>query len=379
MAHLSDLLQSVPLLRGLFANRSRCRLLCDIEPQSGAPIFIAVHGTWAHRSGWTRPDSKLLRELGAKWPGAGIYRFRWSGTNGARHRLVASDVLSEQLDRLASLYPLSRIVTIAHSHGGNVVAWASTRIAHSLCAAIYLNTPFIQVLRSPKTSSPILRIVLWFGGAILWSPLLALPDFLFPTQPWPNGIMMAILLGLMLAVLAMIQKIVPRWVHTIGGRLMNASNGSRKVSRELVSFVVGDEPSAALGAVYLSQWLGRRAVILLLITVFGLGGLAAFPGLVSQSREDQLGPVLIGCCFAICFLFLIFATSAYGLLHGLVALDSAVTVTPAPVGQTDFTTIAWAKKDRLRHSLIYESPEAIASITLWLGTVLKKSREEQRD
>jgi hypothetical protein len=191
--------------------------------------------------------------------------------------------------------------------------------------------------------------------------------------------MMAILLGLMLAVLAMIQKIVPRWVHTIGGRLMNASNGSRKVSRELVSFVVGDEPSAALGAVYLSQWLGRRAVILLLITVFGLGGLAAFPGLVSQSREDQLGPVLIGCCFAICFLFLIFATSAYGLLHGLVALDSAVTVTPAPVGQTDFTTIAWAKKDRLRHSLIYESPEAIASITLWLGTVLKKSREEQRD
>jgi hypothetical protein len=310
-------------------------------------------------------------ELARRWPEAGIYRFKWSGVNGARHRLVASEVLSEHFDRLASLYPSSKVVTISHSHGGNVVAWASTRVAHPLCAAVYLNTPFIQVLRSSKTSSPILRIVLYFGETIFLVPLaLTLPDLLFPKQPGPHGIALGIGLVIVLVVLALSQRIVPRRVQAVRDRLMSVSNGSRKVSRELVAFVVGDEPSAALSAVYVAQWLGRRAVILLIIAVFALGGLASFPELVPQSRADQVGPLLIGCCFAIYFVCLVFVTGAYGIVHGLVALDSSVTVTPAPVGQTDFATVGWTSQDRLRHSLIYESSEAIATIVRWLDAVL---------
>jgi hypothetical protein len=367
---LYNYIQAFPVLRGLFADRRVCTLACDTQPGYGAPILVAVHGTWAARAGWVRRDSRLLMELARRWPAAGIYRFKWSGVNGARHRLVASDVLSEHLDRLASLYPSSKVIAISHSHGGNVVAWASTRVAQTLCAAVYLNTPFIQVLRSSKRSSLILRIVLYFGEMVLLSPILALSDILFPTKSVPNGIALGIGLVIMLAVLALTQRIVPGRIQVVRDHLVEASNGDRKISKELVVFVVGDEPSAAFSAVYLGQWLGRRAVILLIIAVFALGGLASFPELIPQSRADQLGPLLIGCCFAIYFVCLVFVTGAYGMVHGLVALDSSVTVTPAPIGQADFVTVGWTSQDRLRHSLIYESSEAIAVIVKWLDAVL---------
>lgn len=368
-------IQSLPLLRGLFLDRRACTLACDAQPQNGAPILIAVHGTWAAKAGWIRRDSKLLMELGRRWPDAGIYRFRWSGVNGARHRLIASDVLAEHLDHLACLYPLSKVVTISHSHGGNVVAWALTRIAHPLCAAIYLNTPFIQVLKRSKRSSPVLRVLLYFGVCVVLGPLeFMVPDLLFADRPGLYGISLGIGLGVIFAVLVLSQRLLPGRIQAVRERLVSVSNGDRKVSRELVAFVIGDEASAILSSVYFAQWLGRRAVILLIVAVFALAALAAFPGLMAQSKYDQLGPVLIGCCFAIYFILLLFATSAYGVVHGLVALDSSVTVTPAPVGCTEFATVTWTTRDRLRHSVIYESPDAIATIIKWLDGVLSPAK-----
>ena len=92
----------------------------------------------------------------------------------------------------------------------------------------------------------------------------------------------------------------------------------------------------------------------------------------------------------------------YGFLQALVALDTSVAVTPAPVGAVDIITVPWSsatddvydrarqlarlghtaqsiiaelgkeqelKRDqarRLRHSLVYQSPEVIAAIVGWL-------------
>jgi hypothetical protein len=164
---------------------------------------------------------------------------------------------------------------------------------------------------------------------------------------------------------------VPPRIDSVRERLTCLSNDVRKVAQELVVFVVGDEPSAAFGAVYLTQWLGRRVILWLIIATIGsIGVSVVLPNVISEGKMDQIGPWLIGSCFAILFLTFIFAMSAYGMVHGLVALDSSVTVTPAPIGKTDFATVRWNNKERLRHSLIYQSPEAISIIINWLDGAL---------
>jgi hypothetical protein len=65
--------------------------------------------------------------------------------------------------------------------------------------------------------------------------------------------------------------------------------------------------------------------------------------------------------------------SGYGMVHGLVSLDSKVTVTPAPTGEMDFATVGWTDEDQLRHSLIYDSKETIATMITWLERVLTQS------
>jgi hypothetical protein len=93
-------------------------------------------------------------------------------------------------------------------------------------------------------------------------------------------------------------------------------------------------------------------------------------GWFSGSQADSIGGGLVVGCFAILFGCFGLATSAYGLVHGMIALDSSVTVTPAPIGRTDFATVGWNTHEGLRHSLIYESKDAIAAVLKWLASVL---------
>lgn len=366
-----DWMQAVPLLRGLFASRHACSLSCDAEPQKGAPIFVAVHGTWATRAAWTRPNSNLLMELAKQWPGAGIYRFKWSGTNGVRHRLVASDVLYEKLQHLIDRDHTSKVVTIAHSHGGNVVAWASTRLERPLSVAVYLNTPFIQALDSSSKFNLILRIILYLGGTIVLLPFaIAVQNLLFGSRrDDPHLIAFGLGLAIVAGGLALLQKYVPPKIHAIRDRLLSVSTSSRKICRELVALVAGDEPNSAFGAVYLAQWLGRRIAVALL---FAIPASFVFSrlGVIAKGTVDRIVPYFIGCFLATYFAYLLFATSAYGVVQGLLAMDASIAVTPGPVGRTDLVTLPWTSRDRLRHSLVHESPEAIAAIVAWLTTVL---------
>ena len=354
------LVQRIPVVRGLLTGRSLCVLHCDKEPQKGSPIFVAVHGTfWVSRAGWTQHNSKLLLAISKKWPDAGIYRFEWSGVNGASHRLDAADVLAERLADLASHYDTSSIVTIAHSHGGNVVAWAATQLKRPLDAAIYLNTPFIQVLRDSKASSNWLRVAL--GVFALYS-VIGVPMVLLGVKGRQNSI--AIMITLILVMILLEVAVAPR-IEAIRERLVCVSNGARRVAKELVVFVVGDEASAGLGAVYFAHWLVRRWGLWLTVIMFCVSTLfivfaSYFP------RGDQIGAWIYRGWVAILYLFFAVAVGGYGMAHGLVALDSAVTVTPAPTGEMDFATVGWTDKDQLRHSLIYESTEAIATMITWL-------------
>src|ERR1700733_9008164 len=63
-----DCLKAIPLLRGISASRRACWFSRDREPQQGAPVFVAVHGTWNKRAAWARPDSNLFKKLSELWP-----------------------------------------------------------------------------------------------------------------------------------------------------------------------------------------------------------------------------------------------------------------------------------------------------------------------
>lgn len=373
-----DCLKAIPLLRGISASRRACWFSRDREPQEGAPVFVAVHGTWNKRAAWARPDSNLFKKLSELCPQSGLCRFVWSATNGIRHRLVAADVLSEVLKDLEKTYPSSPIVAIAHSHGGNVLAWASTRIKTPLAAAVYLNTPFIQALPSTEPSKvPFLRIVLALVGAIVFVPLAIRVQYLFPRRPDLDIKVFFAAVAIIVLGIVSIQAIVPRWIKSIRNRLIDSANGARSVSRELAAFVVGDEPNSAFGAVYFLQWFGRRSAITLLLVAW-LSALLSHKGPNMNATTDRLLPYLFLAIAAIYTAYLVLAVSAYGLVQGLLALDATVSATPAPLGHTDSLTITWSNDDWVRHFLVHDSPHAIKPIVEWLKDVLGSSVDSPR-
>jgi predicted membrane channel-forming protein YqfA (hemolysin III family) len=365
-----DFLKAIPLLRGISASPRACWYTLDREPQNGAPIFVAVHGTWNKRAAWAKPDSNLFKGLSEFWPQSGLCRFVWSATNGIRHRLVAADVLSEVFKDLQRTYPSSPIVAIAHSHGGNVVAWASTRIRTPLAAAVYLNTPFIQALPSSSTFNLLLRIVLAVVGLIVFLPLARTVQDLFDERPDLDATRFFVGLAVFGLGMISVQIIVPRWVKSNRDKLVEASNGARQSSRELAAFVVGDEPSSAFGAVYFLQWMWQKVFFALLWLIFVLGAALSHYFPVIGTRMEQLFPYLLGAIVTLYVAYLILAVAAYGLIQALIALDAPVAATPSPQGTADSLTIAWTHRDWLRHSLVHDSPEAIEPIAGWLKDLL---------
>lgn len=308
-----------------------------------------------------------MKELASKWPESGRYRFIWSATNGIRHRLVAADVLSEELLRLGEEFPRSRIIAIAHSHGGNVVAWASTKLDRPLAAAAYLNTPFIQALNSSSKFNVILRSVLLIGGAVLLIPLArTVQDLLFRSRPDLDAFAFFLGLGILALGLALLQGIVPSWLTAIRDRLIGVSTGARRITRELAAFVVGDEPNSVFGAVYLLQWLGRAIFMALLVIFIFL----ANTHFIAESTVDTIGMRLAIGSLGAYVVYVLLVTGAYGFVQALLGLDATIAVAPAPVGRTDFVTVPWTPLYRSRHSSVHDSPVAIAAVSDWLQSVL---------
>jgi hypothetical protein len=366
-ARFYDFINAVPVLRGLSTSRQACSLKQDAEPKEEAPIFVVVHGTWGRGAAWTRQESNLMMALASKWPEAGRYRFIWSATNGIRHRLVAADVLSEELVQLGKEYPRSRIMAIAHSHGGNVVAWASTKLDRPLAAAVYLNTPFIHALNSSSKFNLILRIVLLIGGATLLIPLArTVQGLLFGSRPDLDAFAFFLGLGILALGLALLQGIVPPRLTAIRDRLIRVSTGDRRIARELAAFVVGDEPNSVFGTLYFLQWLGR-AIFMALLVVFLLLANTHF---IAESTVDTIAMRLAIGSLGAYGVYVLLVTGAYGFVQALLGLDATIAVTPAPTGQMDFVTVPWTPLDRSRHSSVHDSPVAIAAVSGWLQSVL---------
>jgi len=84
-------------------------------------VITLVHGTWAKRAAWLRPDSTMSKMLAQLPGGARICPFIWSGRDSNRARHLASKKLESELACRVKAYPSARHYLICHSHGGNVV------------------------------------------------------------------------------------------------------------------------------------------------------------------------------------------------------------------------------------------------------------------
>ncbi|GJH30917.1 triacylglycerol lipase [Caballeronia novacaledonica] len=111
-------------------------------------IVTLVHGTFAHngRAKWMSVDSSLVsvlkRSLGEE---VRFRRFEWDGKNTHSSRQAAGKALAMQLKEQACQDPPATQVVIAHSHGGNILAYALSQSDLPHLLAVTLGTPFIRV------------------------------------------------------------------------------------------------------------------------------------------------------------------------------------------------------------------------------------------
>jgi len=173
MPNVRRVIESLPLLRGLSLRPEACQLVLHREPSAdSAPIFILIHGTWSSSRGWSERRAQLIHAIERLRPSAGIYFFDWGATNGIRHRLMAAERLASVLDDVQARYNQASIYTIAHSHGGNVAAWAAARTKCTQSGAVYYNTPFMHIVRPSKERMTLLRILLLMLTVLAVVPLL---------------------------------------------------------------------------------------------------------------------------------------------------------------------------------------------------------------
>ena len=57
---------------------------------------------------------------------------------------------------------------------------------------------------------------------------------------------------------------------------------------------------------------------------------------------------------------------AYGVLQGLIALDTPMTISAAPAGTASVVTVAWNWRDGVRHSIVHQAPRVGQAIVIWM-------------
>lgn len=114
-----------------------------VEPDT---IVTLVHGTFARKAEWCQPNSPLRKELETAFGPACTSVFEWSGSNSHFARLVAATKLEQHLRDSLAQHPSANHFIVAHSHGGNVSAYAlrDEELQKKIRGLICIATPFIR-------------------------------------------------------------------------------------------------------------------------------------------------------------------------------------------------------------------------------------------
>jgi hypothetical protein len=95
--------------------------------------IILIHGTFARDASWANPGGDFYTELEKNIDSANceLLPFSWNGRLSAKARLEAAGNLSELILKKSET---DKIITIGHSHGGNILNLASQILSISLLA-----------------------------------------------------------------------------------------------------------------------------------------------------------------------------------------------------------------------------------------------------
>jgi hypothetical protein len=366
-------LSKIPILRGLLDSRSSCELECDSEPSRGVPIFIIIHGTWAVDAPWTLRRGMLAEALKMAWPDAGIFRFKWSGLNGLKHRVIAAEEFTEALKSVSRDYPDSEVSVIAHSHGGNVAAWGSSRTYSNPKCAIYLNTPFTQILRARRQSNETSFPTVWAIAAVVtlcitW-PLFAVLHSSSVTMHWFATARVWLVFAVLVSLVAAIR--LNPMLRNMRYDLETYCFAERRIPNELSVSVVGDEVSSLMVGLYFTQFAFSRLSTFLTTAVPYL--FMCF--VVDRALEEFNNPNLVFVSSAPMAIALVVTgigcivnMATYGSVQGIISVQTKITASLTPLGSCDFRLVARQE--------VYLSTSSVGYMLGWLTQKIQyKARE----
>jgi len=110
-------------------------------------ILHLVHGTFARDAEWIQPDSPLARTVvSSLGDNVNVEPFTWTGNNSHTARESAGTELAKKIRDFSQNSPGVPQYIIAHSHGGNVAAYAlsDSEVSANIAGVACLGTPFIK-------------------------------------------------------------------------------------------------------------------------------------------------------------------------------------------------------------------------------------------
>jgi hypothetical protein len=285
------------------------------------------------------------------------------------------------------------IIAVGHSHGGNIIAWASTRLNKPLRAAVYLNSPFIQ---ARQTVGPNVR-AMSAVYSVLAIAFGIIPVYGITVADAGSTVYTVSVFGFLAA---MIAAMIVAWRISNGlpktmRRLDDVSTPARSVNDELSVFSTGDE----VGALFATTFASRR----ILRFISKICGVVSLVGLVSTwiiafiygmpGADDEMAlPQNVAIWIVILGGFGMFLTASmvffmnvlsYGVEQGLLGMDGDIIGTPAPRNEVSIYTVPWPtevdgkptevkKKRTSTHSSVYDDPQVINHVSKWLNTRLTR-------
>jgi len=230
-------------------------------------IILLVHGTWALRSRWHRPDSAFIAKLESELsklhgPKRIQYtRFLWGGGNALSDRKRAIQSIYRELTVSQKKHDGIPHFIVCHSHGGNVVLKALMNepdIEDKVSGVFFIATPFILtlpgiVLSSSRMSEILTRFfrTLSFVFAATLAAIINVPLIIRHEASNLAYIVTLVAIFLISAILLAGAKVSALVEETT----IPANGVSKKLFRKLVFIrASGDEASAALGAAYIIRF-----------------------------------------------------------------------------------------------------------------------------
>ncbi|HEX4614065.1 MAG TPA: hypothetical protein VH092_38135 [Urbifossiella sp.] len=377
-------------------------------PDSPQFVLTLVHGTFATNAPWTGEKSVLRESLVAALPAGPVefVPFNWSGRNSHRARFAAGLALRKVLRANLGRHPGSRHLVIAHSHGGNVAAYALRRfrLADRVAGVVALGTPFIE--GEPNDLREVagrVRRGLFLVLAALAT--LALGQFGLFSIAEPRSY--PLFLGAVALAAAACGFLFSRRGPFLARWERDQARAVRRLlfrERLRVPFLCvstgRDEARLILGLVAAADSLWAWSLRLLLwgqyfLLAGAFFGLPAFAYVVVKEQEDSLGAVIMAALFAVAWvvlwptlLLLILLTRRvaplfqsvgsevlrragyeWGVWGGYSFVRSRQAVWPSCVGDVSREVVAsryalWSFA--MRHSDLYENPIVLAAIARWI-------------